>query len=49
MIGVFAGVALRDSKIVTKNRRLLWGAFLGSFAFSPTVVALTLLLSTHRK
>jgi hypothetical protein len=36
---VFAGVALRDSKVPTKNRRLLWGAFLVSFAFAPTVCA----------
>jgi len=43
MFAVFAGVALRDSKIATKNRRLLWGAFLGSFAFAPIAVALTLL------
>ena len=41
MIAVFAGVALRDSKIAAKNRRLLWGAFLISFAFAPTVVVLT--------
>jgi hypothetical protein len=46
MIAVFAGVALRNSKIVTKNRRLLWGAFLVSFAFAPTVVALTPLIIT---
>jgi hypothetical protein len=49
IIAMFAGVALRDSKIATKNRRLLWGAFLVSFAFAPTVCALTPLLITLRK
>ncbi len=41
MIAVFAGVALRDSKIATENRRLLWAALLVSFAFAPIVCALT--------
>lgn len=49
VIAVFAGVALRDSKVATKNRRLLWGALLVSFAFAPTVCALTPLLVTLRK
>jgi hypothetical protein len=49
MIAVFAGVALRDSKIATKHRRLIWGAFLVCFAFAPTVVTLTPLLITPRK
>ena len=49
MIAVVAGVAFRDSKIATNNRRLIWGAFLVSFAFAPTVVALTPLLITLRK
>jgi hypothetical protein len=49
IIALFAGVALRDSKIATKNRRLLWGAFLVSFAFAPTVCALTPLLIALRK
>jgi hypothetical protein len=44
VIALFAGVALRDSKIATKYRRLLWGAFLVSFAFAPTLCVLTLLL-----
>jgi len=37
MFAVFTGVALRDSKIVAKNRRLLWGAFLVSFAYAPII------------
>ena len=49
IIALFAGVALRDSKITTKNRRLLWGTFLVSFAFAPTVCAFTPLLTTLRK
>ena len=49
IIAMFAGVALRDSRIATKHRRLLWGAFLVSFAFAPTVCALTPLLITLRK
>jgi hypothetical protein len=49
MISVFAGVMLRDSKIATKYRPLLWGAFLVCFAFAPTVVALTPLSITRRK
>jgi hypothetical protein len=48
-IAVVAGMALRDSKIVTRNRRLIWGAFLVCFAFAPTVVALTPLLIALRK
>jgi hypothetical protein len=43
------GVALRESKIAKKNRRLIWCAFLSSFAFAPTVVALTPLLVARRK
>jgi hypothetical protein len=43
------GVALRESKIAHKNRRLIWCAFLSSFAFAPTVVALTPLLLTRRR
>jgi len=34
IIAVVAGLALRDSKIATKNRRLIWGAFLICFAFA---------------
>jgi hypothetical protein len=49
VIAVAAGVALRESKIAQKNRRLLWCAFLSSFAFAPTVVALTPLLLTRRR
>jgi hypothetical protein len=41
IFAVAAGVALRESKIVTNNRRLIWCAFLACFAFAPTVVALT--------
>ena len=48
MFAVFAGVALRDSAIATKHRRLLWAAFLESFAFAPTVVALTPHLILHK-
>jgi hypothetical protein len=44
VIAVAAGVALRESEIAQKNRRLIWCAFLSSFAFGPTVVALTPLL-----
>lgn len=44
IIAVVAGVALRDSKVVTKKRRLIWCAFLVCFAFAPTVVALTPIL-----
>ena len=46
---VVAGMALRDSKTATKNRRLIWSAFLVCFAFAPTVVALTTLLINLRK
>jgi Kef-type K+ transport system membrane component KefB len=49
VIAVGAGVALRELKIAQKNRRLLWCAFLSSFAFAPTVVALTPLLLTRRR
>ena len=49
VIAVGAGVALRESKIVTNNRRLIWCAFLTCFAFAPTVVALTPLLVILRK
>jgi hypothetical protein len=49
VIAVAAGVALRESKIAQKNRRLIWCAFLSSFAFAPTVVALTPLLLTRRR
>jgi hypothetical protein len=49
VIAVVAGVALRESRIATKNRRLVWGAFFVCFAFAPTVVALTPLLITLRK
>jgi len=49
IIAVVAGVALRDSEFATKNRQLIWGAFLVCFAFAPTVVALTPLLITLRK
>jgi hypothetical protein len=49
VIAVVAGVALRESKIVTNNRRLIWCAFLICFAFAPTVVALTPLLVILRK
>ena len=49
IIAVVAGVALRDSKIATKHRRLIWGAFLVCFAFAPTVVALTPPLINLRK
>jgi predicted permease len=49
VIAVVAGVALRESKIAQKNRRLIWCAFLSSFAFAPTVVALTRLLLTRRR
>jgi hypothetical protein len=49
VIAVAAGVALRESKIAQKNRRLLWCAFLSSFAFAPTVAALTPLLLTRRR
>ena len=38
IIAVVAGLALRESKIVTNNRRLMWCAFLICFAFAPTVV-----------
>ena len=49
VIAVVAGLALRDSKIATKNRGLIWGVFLACFAFAPTVVALTPLLMTLRR
>jgi hypothetical protein len=49
VIAVAAGVALRESKIAQKNRRLIWCAFVSSFAFAPTVVALTPLLLTRRR
>jgi hypothetical protein len=49
VIAVAAGVALRESKIAQKNRRLVWCAFLSSFAFAPTVVTLTPLLLTRRR
>jgi hypothetical protein len=49
VIAVGAGVALRESKIVTNNRRLIWCAFLICLAFAPTVVALTPLLVILRK
>jgi len=49
VLAVAAGVALRESKIVQKNRRLLWGAFFSSFAFAPTLVGLTPLLLTRRR
>jgi hypothetical protein len=49
VIAVAAGVALRESKIAQKNRRLIWCAFLSSFAFAPMVVALTPLLLTRRR
>jgi hypothetical protein len=49
VIAVVAGVALRESKIVTNNRRLIWCAFVTCFAFAPTVVALTPLLLTRRR
>lgn len=49
VIAVVAGLALRNSKIATKTRRLIWGVFLVCFAFAPTVVALTPLLITLRK
>jgi hypothetical protein len=49
VIAVAAGAALRESKIAQKNRRLMWCAFLSSFAFAPTVVALTPLLLTRRR
>lgn len=49
VIAVVAGLELRDSKIATKNRRLIWGVFLVCVAFAPTVVALTPLLITLRK
>jgi hypothetical protein len=48
VIAVVAGVALRESKTAQKNRRLIWSAFLSSFAFAPTVVALTPLLARRR-
>jgi len=49
VIAVAAGVALRESKTAQKNRRLIWSAFLSSFAFAPTVVALTPLLLARRR
>ena len=49
VIAVAAGVALRESKTAQKNRRLIWSAFLSSFAFAPTIVALTPLLLTRRR
>ena len=49
VIAVAAGVALRESKIAQKNRRLIWCAFLCSFAFAPTLVALTPLLLSRRR
>ena len=49
VIAVAAGVALRESKIAQKNRRLIWCAYLSSYAFAPTVVALTPLLVILRK
>ena len=49
VIAVGAGVALRESKIVTNNRRLIWCAFFTCFAFAPTVVALTPRLVILRK
>jgi hypothetical protein len=47
VIAVAACVVLRESKIAQKNRRVIWCAFLVSFAFAPTVVALTPLLLTR--
>lgn len=49
VIAVAAGLALREAKIAQKNRRLIWCAFLGSFAFAPTVVVLTPLLLSRRR
>ena len=49
VVAVAAGVALRETKVTQKNRRLIWCAFLSSFAFAPTVVALTPLLLTHHR
>jgi hypothetical protein len=49
VIAVATGVALRESKIAQKNRRLIWCAFLSSFAFAPTVVTLTPLLLARRR
>jgi hypothetical protein len=49
VIAVATGVVLRESKIAQKNRRLIWCAFLSSFAFAPTVVALTPLLLARRR
>jgi hypothetical protein len=48
VIAVAAGVALREST-AQKNRLLIWSAFLSSFAFAPTVVALTPLLLARRR
>jgi hypothetical protein len=42
MIALFAGVALRDSKIAAKHRRLIWVVFLACFAFAPAYVYLRL-------
>lgn len=49
VIAVGTGIALRESRVVTNNRRLIWCAFLICFAIAPTAVALTRLLVILRK
>jgi hypothetical protein len=48
VIAVGMGAALRDTKVALKNRSLIWCAFLISFAFAPTVIAVSPLLTRRR-